>query len=751
MNSVQLDICERLWRVYFPRDKFHPNDKRVSAVSMFLHFLLTEGRQFIIDADIRHQDFIIIDTNKLADSLPFEDLKATLKVRPYEVIGCMGMAIGIIANSQSGHRKSSVIPICPRFVNIGPPTSFGDLRSSSIGQLVCLRGYVVRITACRPLVEECIFKCSKCLEETTTRFEDGMFVPPTQCSTDKCRNKYLDLQRHSAITTDYQRLKIQEGTDDDSTGDTDTARIPRSFEVEARGSLVDVCVSGDLVEIVGTVKAMQTETPRWTARGRGGGRESGLHQLYLHANSITRVKSGDSGGQIASCGSSDDCSATLPSSLPSRISIASRGGVGLLVASLCPSIFGQELVKFGLLLSLFGGTSRPEVDGPRTRSDVHVLVVGDPGLGKSQLLRATSAVAHRSVYVCANTATAAGLTVSVTRENRGEMVIEAGALVLADRGVCCIDELDKMTCDSHALLEAMEQQQISIAKSGVVTALKSRTAVIAAANPVGGHYNRKKSVCENLKMAAALLSRFDLVFVLLDRPDEGRDRLVSEHIMRMHKGAAAGPSQRYGSQADSDMDSVTLTQRLRRLSGGQDPLPTALLRQYVAHARETCRPSLSAAAAKVLQRLYLSMRAQASSGGAIPVTTRHLESLIRLAQARAKLELRDEVTESDARDVADLLQEALLDANTNETGVLDTGRRGGMSMAKQVKALVQALNREADMKGSNMFAKADIQTLSARLGVGSSGIVDLDGVLDVMRTEGFLLLRGPKLFQLQTR
>lgn len=215
---------------------------------------------------------------------------------------------------------------------------------------------------------------------------------------------------------------------------------------------------------------------------------------------------------------------------------------------MCPGIFGHELVKAGLLLGLLGGarpssedsgdaqvaTGRPVGTEFSIRSDVHVLIVGDPGLGKSQLLRAAAALAPRAVFVCGNTTTTAGLTVAVSREGggRGDMAIEAGALVLADRGVCCIDELDKISCDPHALLEAMEQQQISIAKSGVVTSLRSRCAILAAANPVGGHYNRRKTVSENLKIAAALLSRFDLVFILLDKPDIGHDRMISEHIMK---------------------------------------------------------------------------------------------------------------------------------------------------------------------------------------------------------------------------
>jgi hypothetical protein len=213
-----------------------------------------------------------------------------------------------------------------------------------------------------------------------------------------------------------------------------------------------------------------------------------------------------------------------------------------LVHSLCPLIFGNDLVKLGLILALFGGTQSAtryldsvdlphssgvlggegtmEADGYAfsTRSDIHVLIVGDPGLGKSQLLRAAAAVAPKSVFVCANTATTAGLTVSLSRDGAGsgrgggaggrDVCIEAGALVLADRGVCCIDEIDKMTCDPHSMLEAMEQQQISVAKSGMVTSLKSRATILAAANPVGGHYTRNKSVSITSLLEVALRQKY---------------------------------------------------------------------------------------------------------------------------------------------------------------------------------------------------------------------------------------------------
>jgi len=190
-----------------------------------------------------------------------------------------------------------------------------------------------------------------------------------------------------------------------------------------------------------------------------------------------------------------------------------------LVNSVCPAIFGHELVKTGLLLGLVGGCQRYVNDPNRiaVRGDPHVLVVGDPGLGKSQMLQAISSIAPRGVYVCGNTTTTAGLTVTLHKDgSSGDYALEAGALVLGDQGCCCIDEFDKMGTQHAALLEAMEQQCISIAKAGIVCSLPARTSIIAAANPIGGHYDKSRTVSENLKMNPALLSRFDLVFILVD-------------------------------------------------------------------------------------------------------------------------------------------------------------------------------------------------------------------------------------------
>ncbi|KAJ1456897.1 MCM2/3/5 family-domain-containing protein [Pelagophyceae sp. CCMP2097] len=699
-----------------------------------------------------------------------------------------------------------------------PEMALSQLRSATVGRLVSVRATVTRVGAIRPLVRSACFSCAKCGagaddDSLRARFEDGKYDPPSRCSGDSCKARRFDLIRETARTVDFQKIRIQQQFDDAPAEDAaaakanandDAGRVPRSLDVEMVGaSLVDRCVPGDIVVVSGIVKSIQSDV----ASGRHDKRalSRSVFVLYLEAVSVvnlTRTQDAD-----ADCGA--DGGADRPSSreLARMQAIAAdEDPVALVVASLCPSIYGHELVKLSLLLGLFGGSSRDDAsfeakslehaatahqhdgrsaapsraargeaavaapastrDHVSVRSSSHVLIVGDPGLGKSQMLRAAAAVAPRAVYVCGNTTTATGLTVSVSRDGgeRGASALEAGALVLADRGACLIDEFDKMDPGQHAgLLEAMEQQQISIAKAGVVASLSARAAVLAAANPVGGQYDRSKTVSENLKLSQPLLSRFDLVFILVDDADDSHDTLLSRHVIRMHSSRSTnheaaqrrdggrggegadgdGEGQGAGATQDRGLSAVRcpLEARLRR--GGAncgEPVPRGLLRKYVAHARRTCRPQLSTEAARLLQETYLEMRraAAAAPRAAMPITMRQLESLVRLAQARAKLELRHVVTAQDARDVVELLKASVADACKTATGAPDYSRAAsGMSAAKHLRALVEALHVEADRKRDPWFSIHDVEhtAISARL----TSNRNTRDVLDMLREQNYLL------------
>ncbi|KAH8061474.1 hypothetical protein JL722_4101 [Aureococcus anophagefferens] len=511
-------------------------------------------------------------------------------------------------------------------LQLGVALPLAQLRSEQVGRFVAVRATVTRASAVRPLVVAASFSCAKCGageadDALRVKFPDGNFASPTCCVSGECKSRSFDLKRGSAAALDYQKIKVQQQFD---------------------------------------------EGPAAAARACAAPRR--------------RVPGPRVGGPIAG---DDDV-------------------LGLLVGSLAPAIYGHELVKLGLLLGLFGGTKDDDDDDdrdaaraaaarPGARDDValdfadpalagkaprrsdrvsvransHVLVVGDPGLGKSQMLRAAAVAAPRSVYVCGNTTTATGLTVSLNRDADGAPALEAGALVLADRGACCIDEFDKMDGGQHAgLLEAMEQQQISIAKAGVVASLSARCSVLATRTP---------------------------------------------------------------SAASAD----------RAL---RNPLPLGHFRKYVAYARRFVSPKLDVGAALLLQRTYLEMRAAHAADPAktMPITTRQLESLVRLAQARAKLELRANVTEDDARDVVALLRESVRDACTTPTGAVDFSRAvGGMSASRAVKALVAALHADADARRDPYFTMADVKDLARRAGVETSKpIADL---VDILRDQSDLM------------
>ncbi|KAE8704586.1 putative DNA helicase MCM8 [Hibiscus syriacus] len=304
---------------------------------------------------------------------------------------------------------------------------------------------------------------------------------------------------------------------------------------------------------------------------------------------------------------------------------------------------GGNLLDVVILWHLHPPTKRLPCHQP----DVYDCI-GDPGPGKSQLLQAAAAVSPRRKYVCDNATTNAGLTVAVVKDTMtSDYAFKAGAMVLADGGLCCIDEFDKMSAEHQALLEAMEQQCVSAAKAGLVASLSARTSILAAANPVGGHYNRAKTVDENLKMSAALLSRFDLVFILLDKPHELLDKRLSEHIMSVK-----------------------------------------------------CQKP----AAEILQNFYLQLRDRSTSGDDTPITARQLESLVRLAQARAQVELREEITAQDAKDAVEIMKESLYDKYVDEHGFVDFGRSGGMNQQKEAKRFLSALNKQSELQQKDCFS-----------------------------------------------
>jgi DNA helicase MCM8 len=434
---------------------------------------LRNGRIPIDKDHIEEYGFVELSFDVVRRELCTEDLIELYNEHPDKLIQALGLAVCEVAYEHESIAKQVHARLIPSG-NV-KPTPFRALKAALIGKMLVVRGNVVKATSIRPKVTQLAFMCLRCLQTHPHRILEGVFRNPPRCPTNGCPSRQFRPERDSVDThcVNWQKIKIQEVVDDLDEGDGESGRVPRTVEVELEDDLVDAVAPGDIVTVHGLLKAADVS--------EGKAQISPAYSVFIGANWIRKEK--------------DDIQNSSSAETDALIRSLSNGKdvVPLLVSSFCPSIYGHVLVKFGILLTLFGGSQRGG-GGSRAkqsfsiRTDPHLLLLGDPGLGKSQLITAAAAIAPRGLYVCGNTCTASGLTATLQHEgSSGEYGLEAGALVLADRGACCIDEFDKVG-DPAVLLDVMEQQQVNVAKAGIVCALPARTSVIAAANPIGGHY-----------------------------------------------------------------------------------------------------------------------------------------------------------------------------------------------------------------------------------------------------------------------
>ncbi|KAF9299545.1 DNA replication licensing factor mcm8 [Linnemannia elongata] len=761
------------WDVYLPLDEYHEQHEYIQWIAEFRQFLqryhlrnlheLTKEQR----AELERRRVFVVNLKVLIQECNIPALMDLVVHRTTAVLGCMSLAAIQILYGDEAVKEKNQKKIMVRLGNLDKITHGKDLKANLIGKFICVRGTIVRTSGVTPLATKMSFVCNACQGIQTLEFADAKYIQPTKCPEVGCRGKHFTPQRgvgYDTETVDWQTIRLQEKLPDDR---TDSGRVPRTIECEVTRDLVDRVIPGDVVEVTGIVKVSQSEKS-YTREKTG----NTMYLLYLDVNYLTKATMTAKDDEDMY---NDDNSKDRTKESKDSIQITTKDLYAiedvhkepqlfkLIVNSFSPAIFGHEMVKAGILFGLFGGRRRSNavVDRTAIRSDPHILVVGDPGLGKSQMLSAAVKVAPRGVYVCGSSGiSTSGLTVTLVRGKGSDFALEAGALVLGDQGCCCIDEFDKMTTDHNALLEAMEQQSISIAKAGIICTLPARTSVIAAANPVGGHYNMSKTVAENLKMNTALLSRFDLIFILMDKPDGEMDQYLSRHVMALHSGNATtapafrgrtsqefDPSQGSGVKADM---SLPLEERLRMTSDdNMELIPLPLLRKYIAYARQYVHPRLSREAAAVLQEFYLMLRAKHRSPDGTPVTTRQLESLIRMAEAKARMELREVVTRRDAMDVIEIMTFSLRDAfgpndaHPGSQGQSQSGQGKGASM----KRYVAELQRIAFENSSNMFTQD--QLYNTFQGMQLRGITGgFMAFLDTLNHQNFLLKKGPRTYQL---
>ncbi len=576
--------------------------------------------------------YIVVDFNDLV-SVPF--IESKFVESPDEILNAFSRAIKEILQERfPEYARKIEHDIRARIANFPAERSLRQINSEVITKMTSVSGMVVRASEVKPLAKELTYKC---LDKHISKFTllDGMSLDKAvKCQSPKCPYTNLAIVAEESRFIDFQIVRLQELPEDLPPG-----QLPHYVNVSMKQDLVDYARPGDRIILTGIVRIEQERVFGVKQS------ESALYRLRMDGNNIEFIGGrGIKGTRRTEREEISPDEQKIIRTLSKNPDIYDR-----LIASFAPHIRGHELFKEAILLLIVGSTQRALSDGSKVRGDINVFLVGDPGTAKSEMLKFCARIAPRGLYTSGRGSTAAGLTAAVVRDASGIFMLEAGAVVLGDQGLVCIDEFDKMRPeDRSALHEVMEQQSASIAKGGIVATLNARTSILAAANPMFGKYDPFKNLTENVNLPIPLLTRFDLIFVVRDIPHKEKDRQIAQHILSQH--------------GTSGTDTTSL-------------IDVDILTKYLAYAKQN-DPVLTKEAENKIMEFYLKMRSVEGEDKEkmITITPRQLEGLIRLSTARARILLKNQVEEDDADRAIYLFNEMLKNAGIDvNTGKIDIG------------------------------------------------------------------------------
>lgn len=648
-----------------------------------LQSLLVNGR--IVEDGHESSSSLDIDTMHIYyHSQECQQFYHQLVEYPMELVPLMDLIVQRelkrIAQQEHLSQEDTIPQVQVRPYNLRKVSNLRCLDPASMDCLLGIRGMIVRASPIIPDLKVAHFACTICGHDVQVTVDRGRIDEPTSCPQCTCRNSYA-LQHNRSIYGDKQMVRIQETPDEVPAGQTPASVVTFCFD-----DLVDAVKPGDRVEVTGVHRAQPRKVHPKISKVKS------VYKTYvdvIHFRRITGMDSSNKKDEAAAANSSRTGMNVrfTPERIQQLEQLSQSPNIySQLTTSLAPSIWELDDVKKGVLCMMFGGNSKrvktgtaqrkqdkenqmkddddedswnempeEEEDEANTklnkRGDINVLLCGDPGTSKSQLLSYVNKLSSRGVYTSGKGSSAVGLTASVVRDpETRELVLESGALVLSDLGICCIDEFDKLSANTRSVLhEAMEQQTVSIAKAGIIATLNARTSILASANPIESRYNPSLSVVENIQLPPTLLSRFDLIYLILDSPNAEHDRRLAQHLVGLYY----------------ETPNVV-----------EPPLDHDLLRDYIEYAREKIHPELSEDATKELVSSYLDMRRMGSSSASgtrtISATPRQLESLIRLSEGLAKMRYSNMVTRADVREAVRLMKVATQAAATDpRTGRID--------------------------------------------------------------------------------